>query len=85
MCRVAAGVRLPLQLTRTGTRCCSPPLSLLHRRPHPGASKQHIDDATVLLDAAKDAAQFEGTPPAIGTPSTDVLRQPAAGAEARQG
>jgi hypothetical protein len=43
-------------------------------RPHPADPKHpgHLDDAVVLLDAARDAAQFEGTPPAIGSPSTEV-------------
>eukprot|EP00775_Hariotina_reticulata_P006551 gene6551-6779_t len=45
-------------------------------RPHVDAQhKVHVDDATVLLDAARDAAQFGGTPPAIGSPSTEVLRE----------
>lgn len=43
-------------------------------RPHPG---DKFDDATVLLDAARDAAAFEGQPPAIGSDSTEVLREAA--------
>lgn len=46
-----------------------------HRDPtHKGYAAANADDATVLLDAARDAAQFGGTPPAIGSPSTEVLR-----------
>ncbi|WIA15204.1 hypothetical protein OEZ85_001883 [Tetradesmus obliquus] len=45
-------------------------------RAHPDVKHtSHVDDATVLRDAAKDAAQFNGTPPAIGSPSTEVLRE----------
>lgn len=33
-----------------------------------------MDDALVLLDAARDAAMFEGAPPALGTDSTEVRR-----------
>jgi hypothetical protein len=48
-------------------------------RAHPDVKHtSHVDDATVLRDAAKDAAQFDGTPPAIGSPSTEVLRNGAA-------
>lgn len=43
-------------------------------RPHPPDSTHsgHMDDAVVLRDAARDAALFEGTPPALGSPSTEV-------------
>jgi hypothetical protein len=44
-------------------------------RAHPVDPKHpagHLDDAVVLLDAARDAALFEGTPPALGSPSTEV-------------
>jgi hypothetical protein len=48
-------------------------------RAHPDVKHtSHVDDATVLRDAAKDAAQFNCTPPAIGSPSTEVLRGDAA-------
>jgi hypothetical protein len=44
-------------------------------RPHPDVRHHnHLDDATVLHDAALDAAEFGGEPPAIGTSSTAVLR-----------
>lgn len=43
-------------------------------RPHPTDPKHPdaLDDALALLDAARDAALFEGTPPALGSPSTEV-------------
>lgn len=45
-------------------------------RPHLDASHAaHIDDATVLLDAARDAAAFGGTPPPLGSDSTAVLKE----------
>lgn len=47
----------------------------LPTRPHPTDPSRHVDDAVVLADAARDAAAFEGTPPAIGTDSTQVLRR----------
>lgn len=46
--------------------------------PHPVDPKHPhslLDDPAVLLDAARDAARFEGTPPPIGSPSTEVLRK----------
>jgi hemerythrin superfamily protein len=56
----------------------------LPTRPHPADPKHpgHLDDAVVLLDAARDAAQFEGTPPAIGSPSTEVLMEGTVGGPA---
>jgi hypothetical protein len=57
-------------------------LVLMLVRPHIDAQhKVHVDDATVLLDAARDAAQFGGTPPALGSPSTEVFREAQAAAE----
>lgn len=45
-------------------------------RPHLDESHtSHVDDATVLLDAAKDAAAFGGTPPPLGADSTEVLKE----------
>lgn len=55
----------------------------LPTRPHPDDPKHpHIDDAVVLLDAARDAALFGGLPPAIGTNSTEVLREGTVGGPA---
>lgn len=53
-------------------------------RPHPTDPKHPdaLDDALALLDAARDAALFEGTPPALGSPSTEVLREGTVGGPA---
>jgi hypothetical protein len=60
--------------TTIGSSMITQPSTVGPLRPHPVDPKHpgHLDDAVVLLDAARDAALFEGTPPALGSPSTEA-------------